>query len=181
MIIAHQKKQENIIEYILYMWQVEDLARAHHLDMSEIEKHVLPQYKQPEETLLKIRDWWDNLIAMLINEKKEKSGHLQVNINTLNDVHQLHLKLMNAPNEISYRHLYNSVLADIKTFNDKTNQTLGNDIEICLTAIYSTFLLKLQGKEISNETTQAVKGFSKFLALLAVKYKKDQEGELDLD
>ena len=33
MIIAKQKRKENISEYLLYMWQVEDLIRANHLDM----------------------------------------------------------------------------------------------------------------------------------------------------
>ena len=28
MIIARQKKQENIAEYLLYMWQIEDIIRA---------------------------------------------------------------------------------------------------------------------------------------------------------
>ena len=33
MIIARQKRKENIAEYLLYMWQVEDLIRANKFDI----------------------------------------------------------------------------------------------------------------------------------------------------
>ena len=36
MFIAKQLKEKNIAEYLLYMWQVEDLLRANELDLSLI-------------------------------------------------------------------------------------------------------------------------------------------------
>jgi hypothetical protein len=94
MIIARAKKKENIIEYILYMWQVEDLIRANGLKLDNIDKNIIAHYNQPADTLLEIRDWWENLLEMMRLEHKEESGHLQVNINVLNDVHQLHMALV---------------------------------------------------------------------------------------
>lgn len=38
MFTATQRKKENIAEYLLYMWQIEDLIRANDLDMDKIEK-----------------------------------------------------------------------------------------------------------------------------------------------
>ena len=175
MIIAHKKKEENIIEYILYMWQVEDLARAYNLDMDKIEKNVISQYDQPEEVIKQIKEWWENLVAMMQAEKIEKSGHLQVITNTVNDVNRLHLELLNKPNETAYRHSYNSVAGLLKEFDNKSNNKFKNDIETAITAIYSAFLLKLQGKEISEGTDEAIKRFSKFLAMLAAKYKEEME------
>lgn len=180
MIIASQKKKENIIEYILYMWQIEDLIRANELDMSKIDKYIISSYKQSEDVILEIRDWWANLTEMMRLENKQSSGHLQININTLNDVNQLHLRLMKAPNEVAYHHLFNSIASTIKEFESKSGKALSNDIEVSITAIYSTFLLKLKQQEVSAQTAQAVKLLSKFLATLAKKYKQDQEGELDI-
>ena len=37
MIIAQQKRRENIAEYLLYLWQVEDLLRACHLDIDTVD------------------------------------------------------------------------------------------------------------------------------------------------
>ena len=175
MIIAHQKKDENIIEYVLYMWQVEDLARAYGLDMKEIEKNVISQYKQPDDVMEQIREWWENLVAMMKTEKIEETGHLQVITNTVNDINRLHLELMNKPGEVAYQHAYNSVAPLLKEFDDKSKNRFKNDVEAALTAIYSAFLLKLQGKDISEGTNDAVQRFSKWLAVLAKKYKEELE------
>lgn len=179
MIIAQQKKKENIIEYVLYMWQVEDLIRANKLDMSLIDKHIIPGYQQSGDTLLEIRDWWENLAEMMRIENKATNGHLQVNINTVNDINRLHNLLLKSPNEVAYQHLYNSMAATIQEFDNKSGNKLENDIEICLTAIYSSFLMKLKNQSISEQTSSAIQNFSKLLALLAKKYKDEQEGKLD--
>ncbi len=42
-------------------------------------------------------------------------------------------------------------------------------------------MLKLQGKEISEETARASKQISRFLAQLAGYYKKDYNNELETD
>ena len=49
MIIASQKKKENIAEYLLYMWQIEDIIRAYGLDIDQIQKHIINSYYFPEE------------------------------------------------------------------------------------------------------------------------------------
>lgn len=49
MIVAKQKRKENIAEYLLYMWQVEDLIRANQFDLDSIRRTVIAQYDQPEE------------------------------------------------------------------------------------------------------------------------------------
>ena len=41
MYIASQKRKENIAEYLLYMWQIEDLIRANNMDMNLIEKNII--------------------------------------------------------------------------------------------------------------------------------------------
>ena len=47
MLIAQEKRKTNIAEYILYMWQVEDLIRAHQFNMDLIEQNLISQYAQP--------------------------------------------------------------------------------------------------------------------------------------
>ena len=43
MIVAKQKRKENIAEYLLYMWQVEDLIRANQFDIDSIRRNVIAQ------------------------------------------------------------------------------------------------------------------------------------------
>ena len=112
---------------------------------------------------------------MMKSEKIEKKGHLQVITNTVNDVNRLHLQLLDNPAEVAYKHAYNSVAGLIKDFDNRSNNIYSNDIEACLSAIYTSFLLKLQGKDISEGTDDAIKRFSKLLAMLAKKYKEELE------
>lgn len=44
MFTASQKRKENIAEYLLYMWQIEDLIRANDLDMDKIKANVIDRY-----------------------------------------------------------------------------------------------------------------------------------------
>ena len=92
MIIAQKKRKENIIEYLLYMWQVEDLIRANGLDMKRIEATVVDRYGNVDEALRRqIYDWWDNLTEMMRIEKCETSGHLQVTRGLMNDIYNFHI------------------------------------------------------------------------------------------
>ena len=45
--IAQQLKEKNIAEYLIYMWQEEDLIRANHCEPEEMEANVIARY--PEE------------------------------------------------------------------------------------------------------------------------------------
>lgn len=182
MIIAQAKKKQNIIEYILYMWQIEDLIRANQLDMAQIDKNIISQYQnQTPDQILEIRDWWENLVEMMRLETKEQAGHLQINTNTVNDLHQLHMTLMKDVRHAAYRNQYHATAPFIIEFERKMGQNPGNEIDTCLTAIYSSFLLKLQGKEITKGTQDAVQAISRLMAMLAAKYQLWQAGKLDDD
>ncbi|MDE5611902.1 MAG: DUF4924 family protein, partial [Odoribacter sp.] len=75
MLIAREKKKSNIAEYILYMWQIEDMLRAMGLDIRQVDEHVVSAFQSDERTRQEIRDWYDNLIAMMRQEKVEQKGH----------------------------------------------------------------------------------------------------------
>ena len=64
MITARQKRKENIVEYLLYMWQVEDMIRACRLDMDIMEERIISKYDQPEEAKRRIRLWYQELAKM---------------------------------------------------------------------------------------------------------------------
>ena len=79
MIIAQKKRKENIAEYLLYMWQVEDLIRAAGVSPEGVEQLLLPRYDVDKEKRAEIRSWYLELIEMMRTEGKVQSGHLDVN------------------------------------------------------------------------------------------------------
>ncbi len=181
MIIAKQKRKENICEYLLYMWQVEDLIRANHFDMDEIRDKVIARYNQPDEVKEEIARWYEELIEMMRSEGVKESGHIQLNKNVIITLTDLHLRLLKSPKEMIYGAAYYKTLPYIVQLRAKSG---GNDIpelETCFTAVYGYLMLRMQGKEISAETLDGIKQISSFLALLAEKYRADMNGELELE
>ncbi|MCQ2229644.1 MAG: DUF4924 family protein [Bacteroidales bacterium] len=177
MIIAQQKRKESIVEYLLYMWQVEDLIRANALDMHRIEETIISKYGiEDAEKRKEVCDWWDNLTEMMRLEKKEQSGHLQITKALMDDVYNFHLYLLTQNTEIGYQNAFQNAWADLSVLINKIpDGDKRHHVDLALTAIYDYFLLKLQGKVVLADTTNAVMRISHFMALLSSKYLKAEK------
>ncbi|MBR5297870.1 MAG: DUF4924 family protein [Parabacteroides sp.] len=181
MIIAKQKRKENIAEYLLYMWQVEDLIRANSLDIESIRRTVVERYGQSEEVKEEIARWYEELIEMMRSEGVQEKGHIQLNKNVIISLTDLHLSLLKSPKEMIYSAAYYKTLPYIVQLRAKSGGEDLPELETCFNAIYGFLLLKMQGKTISSETMEGIKQISSFLALLAEKYRDDMNGELKLE
>lgn len=181
MIIAKQKRKENIAEYLLYMWQVEDLIRANHFDIDSIRRTVISQYDQPNEVKEEIAAWYEELIEMMRSEGVMEKGHIQLNKNVIITLTDLHLRLLKSTKEMIYGAAYYKTLPYIVQLRAKSGGEELPELETCFNAIYGFLLLRMQGKPVSPETQEAIKQISSFLALLAEKYREDMNGELKLE
>lgn len=175
MIIAKQKRKENIAEYLLYMWQIEDIIRANHFDIDLIEKNLISQYKADDETHAEIKDWFESLIKMMELENVKLSGHLQINKNVIIRLADLHQELLKSPKFPEYGAEFYKTLPYIVELRAKAGDNKTGELETCFNALYGTLMLRLQGKEISESTLQAIAQISKFLATLSAFYKKNEE------
>ena len=181
MIIARQKRKENIAEYLLYMWQVEDLIRANKFDMDSINRTVIAHYDQPEEVKKEIAQWYEELIEMMRSEGVMEKGHIQLNKNVIITLTDLHLRLLKSPKEMVYSAAYYKALPFIVELRSKGADKDVPELETCFDAMYGVLMLKLQKKEITEGTQKALKVIGDLLAMLAGYYIKDKQGELDLE
>lgn len=181
MLIANQKRKENIAEYLLYMWQVEDSIRAHNLDIDLIQKNIIDKYDQPQEVKQEMREWYENLIEMMRIEQKQQSGHLQINKNVLIDLNDLHLRLLKSSKEPFYIAAFYKTLPYIVELRSKMGEEKVGELETCFLALYGVLMLRLQGKSVSEETMNALRQISTFLAILSEKYNMDKRGELEAE
>lgn len=179
MFIAKKLKQENIAEYILYMWQIEDLIRANGLDIDKICASIIDQYDQPNNVKTEIREWYQGLIEMMRIEDVAEKGHLTINNNVILELTDLHNRLLKAPQETEYNSAYYKTLPFIVELRSKSDKDIP-EIETCFAALYGYLLMRLQKKEISGETQAAISQISSFLRLLSQKYKEEHTGVLDL-
>lgn len=169
-------KKDNISEYLLFMWQIEDLIRAYNLDIDKIQQSVIdPVYSTVEERE-EARDWYEGLIIMMKSEGKQQSGHLQINKNIIIDLTDVHLRLLKDPLQSEYIGVYYNTLPYIVELRAKSGQKDFPELETCFTALYGYLLLKIQKKEVSEDTQLAINQITALLRMLAKKYK-----EIDLE
>ena len=107
MYIAQAKRKENIAEYILYLWQLEDLLRALRFSPEAIwSQLVAPQIPGDEERQNNLLMWYMDVGSLLREEGKEKTGHLDHTLHLIGDLNNLHEQLLQAPAGEHYRELY---------------------------------------------------------------------------
>lgn len=176
MIIARQKRHENMAEYLLYLWQVEDIIRACKLDMNLIEQRVIARYDVDDAKRAEIRDWYESLMLMMKHEHVQQAGHLQICKNVLIRLNDLHRQLLASDKYPEYGADYYRTLpfiVELRAREKKDNPT--DELEVCFNALYGVLLLRLQGKEVSRDTQVAIAQISHFLGLLSAFYKKEEE------
>ncbi len=181
MFISQQLRKKSIAEYVLYMWQVEDLIRAYGCSLSRIKNEYVSQFSDyTDEQRSELVDWYGDLIRMINQEGKRKKGHLQINQIVVQDVSDLHAQLLQSSKFPFYNAEYYKVLPFIVELRNRGSKDVG-EIETCLNALYGTMMLRLQKKPISPETAHAVKEITTFIGMLSDYYIKDRTEGLEFD
>lgn len=178
MFIASQLRKENIAQYLLYMWQVEDIIRANGLDIDRIKATVINRF--PEENRQQLTEWYDSLIDMMRREEVTQSGHLQMNRNIVGALADLNARILADadPRFDDYRKEFYATLPFIVELRAKAGDARGGEIETCFNALYGALMLRLSKKEITPETQRALDQISRFMALLSHDFALDERDEL---
>ena len=181
MIVSQQKRAENIAEYILYMWQIEDLIRAYDFDADRIRRELTDKYQVDPVIKKDIHLWYEGLIDSMKSEQVTRSGHLAFLVGLLDDLDDFHFRLIDSPHHSDYRVLYEDAVYNIGDFRKKmVNKDKIGDIEVCLTVLYGLMLMKMKKRNVSPDTLEAIETIRSMIALLALKYKEFEEGTIEL-
>lgn len=176
MIIASQKRRENIAEYLLYMWQVEDLIRAYGLDLDRIKQNLIDRIPDLEDDKRKeVSDWYESLIDMMRREGVTERGHLQMNRNVMEELADLHRALLADPKFSDYSSEFYRTLPYIVELRSRAGAEAEGEIQTCFTALYGMLMLRLQGREVSEQTGNAIKQISKLVAMLSSYFHKNEQ------
>ena len=178
MIIARQKRKENIAEYLLYMWQMEDLIRAYGCSLTRIRREYIDRFEYTDQQKDEEEDWFGDLIRMMNQEGKREKGHLAINEVLLQDLGDLHVRLLQSTRFPFYSAEYYRVLPFIVELRQKGDKEIG-EVETCLNALYGVMLLRMRQKPISPETAHAIKAITTFLGMLSDYYIKDRTEGLE--
>ena len=180
MFVAKELRKNSIAEYLLYMWQMEDLIRVYGCSLPVIKREYINKFDFTEEQKEEELDWIGNLIRMMNEEGKREYGHLQINEVLLKDVCDLHHRLLQSSKFPFYNAAYYKALPFIVELRNKGDKDI-NEIETCLDALYGIMMLRLQKKAISPETEKAIKEITTLVGLLSDYYIKDNTEGLKVE
>lgn len=145
-----KSKKDNIAEYILYLWQMEDFLRA------------FPAQAEGNEELRELKE-------MMHREGITESGHLQLAKNALEEMEELHTSLLDE--EAMYRAAIIRLKPSLNLLKAKTDRPTMSDIEACLILLYQIMMLRLQKREISPETASVQEQATQVLQFLSRIYR----------
>ena len=145
-----KSKTDNIAEYILYLWQMEDYLRA------------FPQNADATPELHELNE-------MMHREGIMDGGHLAIANNALEELEELHATLLNE--DAMYRAAIIRLTPQLNLLTAKTDRPTMSDLEACFTLLYQIMLLRLQKREISPETAAVQQQATQLLQFLSRTYK----------
>jgi hypothetical protein len=144
MYTAQKTRKENIAEYILYLWQLEDLLRALQFSPEAIYAKLVKPLGLPEEQKQEVFLWYMDIVNLLREEGKEQQGHLEHTLHLIADLNNLHNQLTVLPVGAEYRRLYARVAPELPALKAKLKDPEISDVELFFRALYSVVLLRIQ-------------------------------------
>lgn len=178
MFIAKSIREKSVVEYLLYMWQMEDLIRAYGCSLTRIRREYIDRFDYTDQQKDEEEDWFGDLIRMMNQEGKREKGHLAINEVLLQDLGDLHVRLLQSTRFPYYSAEYYRVLPFIVELRQKGDKEIG-EVATCLNALYGVMLLRMRQKPISPETAHAIKAITAFLGMLSDYYIKDRTEGLE--
>ena len=152
-----KSKKENIAEYILWLWQMEDYLRA------------FPEQAEATQELHELNE-------MMHREGIMEGGHLQLAQNALAELEDLNDQLLDE--EATYRAAIIRLQPSLNLLKAKTDRPTMSDIEACFVLLYQIMMLRLQKREISPETADVQQRATQLLQYLSKTYIQIQNNDV---
>ena len=178
MLIANQKKKENIAEYVLYMFQVETIIRSFNLEIEDVFELYICQMTSIPEAREDVKSWYVEIIEEMKEKDLKEKGHTALVHETMDEMTFLHNTLLTSLEDTEYQEIHTEVGRFVQELRDNSGSQGMSYIEICLTGLFGKLTLNIQKKEISEETAIAFDGFTKLLIILSNRYKDFKTGNL---
>lgn len=178
--IAQAKRKENIAEYILYLWQIEDLLRALQFSPEAIYSQLVARREVAEEQKQIFLLWYMDIVNLLREEGKEEKGHLNHTLHLIADMHNLHLQLLQLPVGEHYRKSFARLEPELPRLRQLVGESEMSDTELCFRALYAAMLYRIKGEGEKGAVKDTIEFVSPVVAELAENYRKVESGETDL-
>lgn len=169
MLVADKKKQKNISEYIIFMYQTEDLIRVYDFDIELIERYVIHHFPISKEEKQQNKKWYDQVLQKMKSEGIEEKGHLSEVQMVVDQLLNLHNNLLKDDPE--YQKIYQKAKFNIDHNLELSEGKIENEVQICLNGIYGLLLLRMNGRKVDESLMEPLNTFGDLLSYLSYQYK----------
>ena len=177
MLVAQKKQQENIAEYVLYLFQIEDIVRSFNFDIEKIMDAVVKPNLPDSSFEAQYREWYADIIKEMKRSGLEKKGHLDRVMEVMKELLFLHNTLFAIQGESKYKQLCSNSSSFVAEFREKASMKNQHDVEILIHAMHMKLQFRLRKKEITQETDEALDAMRIQLAFLVREYHKMKSGD----
>jgi phosphoenolpyruvate carboxylase len=180
MYIARKYKQSNVVEYVLYMWHIEELMRSFNLDLDAIAAGVIDGFNLNQEARTEMLGWYASLIQQMRRQGITESGHLEELNEIMMELIYLHQSLLTVYQDREYQELLATAHPNLDELKKKSMGKARNEVETAMNGLFGVLVLKLNKRQLSDATQDAIKSISQLMAHLAKQYHRMKEGSLSL-
>lgn len=177
MLVAQKKQEENIAEYVLYLFQIEDIVRSLNFDIEKIMESVVKPNLPDTSFEAQYRSWYEEIIREMKRSSLEKKGHLDRVMEVMKELLFLHNTLFAIQGESKYKQLCTNSSSFIGEFREKASMKNQHEVEILIHAMHMKLQFRLRKKEITQETEEALDTMRIQLAFLVREYHKMKSGD----
>ena len=114
---------------------MEDILRANGCDLDRLRENYLCQFQLTGDARQELEQWYADLCEMMRSEGKMQSGHLQINLNVVETLAELHEALIRSDKFPYYRQLYYKVLpfiVELRAKNGTQDHTgIREELNLC--------------------------------------------------
>ena len=167
MILADSKKKAHIVEYILFLWQIEDLIRAAQFNPALLEKWAEDTANSEGSDPEKEKEWIIAMAADMRSQGKTESGHTASVSETMVELAHLHEMLIGPMEDKRYKESFEVAEPMMKELSAKQPGPASHPVEQLLVVLYGFLILRLQKQSISAETESGFVAFRNWANALA--------------
>jgi len=162
-----QKKNERIVEYLLHIYQSEDLMRMFAFKLDDVSKHIVENLPLEAEQKEQMYHYYADLIEQMEAEKLEKQGHLQHANELLDQLLEIHQQQMSEDEQ--YVNQYLQIMPHFSAAKQLSSNQY-DDVRLAINGLYGLLLLRLQNKPVPPEWMPRLEAYGQWLAILEKKY-----------
>ena len=172
--IAAQKRAENIVEYVLYVWQMEDLLRGASFNPDAL-RGFLTAGIEPDQVEMEMR-WLAELGGRMKRQNVMEKGHVREVEEVLAELVYLHRTLLGVIKDEGYTKSYKQCEPAILDLMERSMGAARNEVEACLTGVYGLLMLRLKKQSITEATSKTLQQIAGLMGQLALHYKSMRQG-----